>query len=253
MHLQTLLVLPYLVIGSFADMHDLEGSFSKFKVQAMKSETDATKRLYDGCQELDQHGEIVSSDKVCVAQLLKNTLQDLDTSLNLENGKANLASNGTTFDKESLLEESSTSTSTKSFKVTVSESVSEPTAADTYGENDRRADGLGSAILLKREEDRVEQTSPRRHKFYFPGGAWGVKVQMRKLNDFNVSSSDLDAWANGFGYGNGQEEPLFKESDSWKFAICDKHKRASVVGKIISLDAPSDDRYEPYEESMDCS
>lgn len=102
---------------------------------------------------------------------------------------------------------------------------------------------------------RRDQDLAKAHSFRFSEGAFGIKMQVNKINRANASTSDMNAYWNAFGYGNGEIDPApaFTNSDSWKFVVCGVDGWTQLIaGKVIVLEGPSDYGYEPYEESIAC-
>lgn len=79
-------------------------------------------------------------------------------------------------------------------------------------------------------------------------------MQINKIGRVNASMSDMHAYWNAFGYGNGEDgtDPAFNGSDSWKFVVCDKGWQV-IAGKVVALEGPSDYVYEPNDEKIGCA
>lgn len=105
----------------------------------------------------------------------------------------------------------------------------------------------GMSRVTRRDGEASKATSYR-----FSEGAFGVKMQVTKGNTAGLSLSDVDSYWSAFAYGNGEDAPALKESDAWKFAVCDKSGWTQVAGKIIALESPSDYGYESYDEFIAC-
>ena len=92
------------------------------------------------------------------------------------------------------------------------------------------------------------------HSFQFSEKSFGIKMQINKIGRVNASMSDMHAYWNAFGYGNGEDgtDPAFNGSDSWKFVVCDKGWQV-IAGKVVALEGPSDYVYEPNDEKIGCA
>ena len=101
---------------------------------------------------------------------------------------------------------------------------------------------------------RRDQDITMAHNFQFSEQAFGIKMQVTKINRINPSMSDMHAYWTAFGYGNGEVglAPAFNGSDSWKFVVCDNGWRQLIAGKVIALEGPSDYGYESIDESIAC-
>ncbi|KAM0724052.1 hypothetical protein Q7P37_000232 [Cladosporium fusiforme] len=104
--------------------------------------------------------------------------------------------------------------------------------------------------------DRRDEVTTQRHKYQFSEGAKGIKMQLQWAEDkdgCDVSPRDLGIFASAFGFGDGKAEPAFKESDSWKYVVCDTKDSAKLFhGKLISQTVDTDLGYEGGDDSMDC-
>jgi hypothetical protein len=91
------------------------------------------------------------------------------------------------------------------------------------------------------------------HSFRFSEKTFGIKMQINKISRADASMSDMHAYWNAFGYGNGEADmvPAFNGSDSWKFVVCDKDW-GIIAGKVIALEGASDYSYESVDESISC-
>ena len=100
---------------------------------------------------------------------------------------------------------------------------------------------------------RRDQDVSMAHMFRFASEAFGIKMQVNKISRVNASMSDMHAYWNAFGYGNGEVDmtPAFNESDTWKFVVCEKDWGV-IAGKVIALEGPSDYGYESADESIPC-
>jgi hypothetical protein len=118
----------------------------------------------------------------------------------------------------------------------------------------------GSHATAEFKKETVSQISrryqdvPMAYNFRFSEAAFGIKTQITKINRVDASLSDMHAYWNAFGYGNGEIDiaPAFNGSDSWKFVVCDKGWKQVIAGKVIALENPSDFGYESYDESIPC-
>jgi hypothetical protein len=118
----------------------------------------------------------------------------------------------------------------------------------------------GSHATAEFKKETVSQISrryqdvPMAYDFRFSEAAFGIKMQVVKINRVDASLSDMHAYWNAFGYGNGEIDiaPAFNGSDSWKFVVCDKGWKQVIAGKVIALENPSDYGYESYDESIPC-
>jgi hypothetical protein len=118
----------------------------------------------------------------------------------------------------------------------------------------------GSHATAEFKKETVSQISrryqdvPMAYNFRFSEAAFGIKMQVTKINRVDASLSDMHAYWNAFGYGNGEIDiaPAFNGSDSWKFVVCDKGWKQVIAGKVIALENPSDYGYESYDESIPC-
>lgn len=92
------------------------------------------------------------------------------------------------------------------------------------------------------------------HSFQFSERSFGIKMQVNKISRVEASMSDMHAYWNAFGYGNGEAgmDPAFGGSDSWKFVVCNKGWGV-IAGKVIALEGPSDYVYESDNDVMDCA
>ena len=99
---------------------------------------------------------------------------------------------------------------------------------------------------------RRDEVVPKASTYRFSGGAFGLKMQITKGNKAGLSLNDVDAYWNAFAYGNGEDVPALKRSDSWKFAVCDVSGWMQLAGKVIALERPSDYGYEGYDEFVAC-
>jgi hypothetical protein len=99
---------------------------------------------------------------------------------------------------------------------------------------------------------RRDEVVPKASSYRFSGGAFGIKMQITRGNKANLSLNDVDAYWNAFAYGNGEDVPALKGSDSWKFAVCDVSGWMQLAGKVIALERPSDYGYESYDEFIAC-
>lgn len=117
--------------------------------------------------------------------------------------------------------------------------------------------GSHATAEFKKETDsrmtRRDQDVSMAHSFRFSEKAFGIKMQVNKISRVNASMSDMHAYWNAFGYGNGEVDmaPAFNGSDSWKFVVCDK-VWGVIAGKVIALEGPSDYGYESVDESVSC-
>lgn len=100
---------------------------------------------------------------------------------------------------------------------------------------------------------RRDEVVPKASTYRFSGAAFGIKMQITKGNKANLSLNDVDAYWNAFTYGNGEDIPALKESDSWKFAVCDVSGWMQLAGKVIALERPSDYGYESDDEFIACN
>ncbi|KAM0724050.1 hypothetical protein Q7P37_000230 [Cladosporium fusiforme] len=106
------------------------------------------------------------------------------------------------------------------------------------------------------QKDRRDEAMTQTHKYEFSEGAKGIKMQLQwaeNKNGCDVSPRDLGVFASAFGFGDGKTEPAFKESDSWKYVVCDKKENAKLFqGKLISQKIDTDLGYEGGDDFMDC-
>ncbi|KAI7722751.1 hypothetical protein KC353_g227 [Hortaea werneckii] len=104
--------------------------------------------------------------------------------------------------------------------------------------------------------DRRDEIATQSHRYQFAEGAKGIKMQLQwaeNKDGCNVSPRDLGVFASAFGFGDGKTEPAFKESDSWKYVVCDRKDNAKLFqGKLISQTVDTDLRYEGGDDFMDC-
>jgi hypothetical protein len=99
---------------------------------------------------------------------------------------------------------------------------------------------------------RRDEVVPKASTYRFSGGAFGLKMQITRGNKDDLSLNDVYAYWNAFAYGNGEDVPALKGSDSWKFAVCDVSGWMQLAGKVIALERPSDYEYESYDEFIAC-
>jgi hypothetical protein len=101
---------------------------------------------------------------------------------------------------------------------------------------------------------RRDQDVSTAHSFQFSEKSFGIKMQVNKISRDDASMSDMHAYWNAFGYGNGEAgmDPAFGGSDSWKFVVCNK-SWGVIAGKVIALEGPSDYVYESDDDVMDCA
>lgn len=99
---------------------------------------------------------------------------------------------------------------------------------------------------------RRDANANKASSYRFSEGAFGIKMQVTKGNTAGLSLSDVDRYWGAFAYGNGEDLPALRESDAWKFAVCDKSGWTQLAGKVIALENPSDYQYEPYNEFIAC-
>lgn len=100
---------------------------------------------------------------------------------------------------------------------------------------------------------RRDEVVPKASSYRFSEEAFGIKMQITKGNKASLSLNDVDAYWNAFAYGNGEDVPALKGSDSWKFAVCDVSGWTQLAGKVIALQRPSDYGYESYDEFIACN
>lgn len=104
--------------------------------------------------------------------------------------------------------------------------------------------------------ERRDDITTQSHKYQFAEGAKGIKMQLQwgeNKDGCDVSPRDLSVFASAFGFGDGKTEPAFKESDSWKYVVCDGKDNAKLFqGKLISQTVDTDLRYEGDDDFMDC-
>lgn len=332
MYRTTILALPCLVAGVFASTKNvtMKGSFSNFRAESMKPESNTIENLYESCTELDQDGELVSMGRGCVATLLLNTYQVLVAATEVQQ-PVDVVHNDTVFDQRQSVGKHSTTAATglsQSNVATIASSLrstatlttssSHSIVSGTYDAKLKRQSDLANSMLLESMNDRLsqqlggrhairaldigesdlhpkdgiairtnvhgddavlhvhtngshataefkkdatlrmmrrDQDLAKAHNFRFSEGAFGIKMQVNKINRANASTSDMNAYWNAFGYGNGEIDPApaFTNSDSWKFIVCGVDGWTQLIaGKVIVLEGPSDYGYEPYEESIAC-
>lgn len=102
--------------------------------------------------------------------------------------------------------------------------------------------------------DRRDEGTTQNHRYRFFGEVKGIKMQLQWAEDkqgCDVSSSDLSIFASAFGFGDGKNQPAFKKSDSWKYAVC-KDKAKLFQGKLISEKHDTDLGYEGGDDTVDC-
>jgi hypothetical protein len=99
---------------------------------------------------------------------------------------------------------------------------------------------------------RRDEVVPKASTYRFSGGAFGLKMQITRGNKAGLSLNDVDVYWNAFAYGNGEDVPALKGSDSWKFAVCDVSGWMQLAGKVIALERPSDYGYESDDEFIAC-
>ena len=122
--------------------------------------------------------------------------------------------------------------------------------------NGSHATAMFEKTTLSQMNRRDEVSAPK-VQFKFGNDVEGVKVQIRWASDDEqkryVSSSDLDFFTTAFGHGDGQNDPAFMKSNSWKFVVCNTTESVKLFqGKLISLEHASDYSYEE-EDDMDCA
>lgn len=155
MRFQTNFVLPCVISGTLAVPHYFEGSFSSFKALSVMPGADITKELYDSCTGFDTSGKAVSTGKVCVGELLKDTLAVLlATSAGMQT-PANAVSNDTVLDVGPA--------SDSSYVVTTSASSQQAAATQATVSKYKRMGDPGESALLKRVNDNLSEVLHGEH------------------------------------------------------------------------------------------
>jgi hypothetical protein len=122
--------------------------------------------------------------------------------------------------------------------------------------NGSHATAMFEKTTLSQKKRRDEVSAPKM-QFKFGNDVEGFKVQTKWASDDQqkryVSSSDLNFFTTAFGHGDGQNDPAFMKSNSWKFIVCNTTEKVKLFqGKFISLEHASDYSYEE-EKDMDCT
>lgn len=149
MRLQISFVLPCVISGAVAGTHYYNGSFSTFKALSVMPGAEITKQLYDSCTGFDVSGKAVSTGKVCVRELLRDTLSVLLATSEDMQTPANAISNDT------VLDVGLASDANPPF--TTSAGSQPATASQGTGSRYKRMSKAGESALLKRVNNRISE------------------------------------------------------------------------------------------------